>query len=160
MSPKHLQILPFPLYLQPQISSNILSQSQQLGPETCLHVHSTTKKGFFSRLCDFTGAGTAFSLGALKPFVTELMVRRVKDPSAAGGVFCSCSDSCRLLQSPLDWAASLWQWQKEQLCGCFVLLRNIFSPFPFWRGVLYLSLYPWHLDEFSSGNFPPPLAGE
>lgn len=38
---------PFPLLLQPQISSNVLSHSQQLRPEIYLHTNSTTKKVFF-----------------------------------------------------------------------------------------------------------------
>lgn len=37
----------FPSLSKPQISSNVLSKSQQLGREACLHMNSTTKKGFF-----------------------------------------------------------------------------------------------------------------
>lgn len=124
-------------------------------------MNSTTKKGFFDRLCYFIGAGTVFPLGALKPFVTQLMLKRVKNQvQLVTGVL----QLFRLVQVtplslglsclPLTMAKGAVVWLLCAPVGAFSPLfhfEGLSSPFPSILG---------HIDEVSSGNFLPPLGGE
>lgn len=88
------------------------------------------------------------------------MLKPVKNQRAAG------DGCCAAVQTPAGYSTLPWtelppsdKWQKEQLCGCFVLLQEDFLPLFYYEGVS--SPFPsilGHLDEVSSGNFPSPLA--